>query len=140
MEVTKPNDFIGFGISLARSTYPNRENPGRASRSGHISLVHGVSPPIDGWVPRVAVGLLPVLDTIGILVRCRPGPARPRPVRARPGRAPICSRNPARGCTFAWFNNFIIFKDWQSVILGVWVAPGASVTRQKDGGRRPPPF
>ena len=33
-----------------------------------------------------------------------------------------------------------IFKDWKSVIFGVWVAPGALETLQKGGGRSPPPF
>ncbi len=31
-------------------------------------------------------------------------------------------------------------KDWKSVILAVWVAPGALETLQKGGGRSPPPF
>ncbi len=28
-------------------------------------------------------------------------------------------------------------KDWESVILGVWAAPGAPETLQKGGGLRP---
>ena len=44
----------------------------------------------------------------------------------------------------AWLHfGLVIFlefvKDWKSVILGVWVAPGALETLQKGGGRSPPP-
>ncbi len=33
-----------------------------------------------------------------------------------------------------------LVKDWKSVILGVWVAPGAPKTLAKGGGLRPPTF
>ena len=41
-----------------------------------------------------------------------------------------------------WLDKQILdfFKDWKSVILGVWMAPGALETLQKGGGRSPPPF
>ncbi len=35
---------------------------------------------------------------------------------------------------------FQFFKDRNSVILGVWAAPGAPETLAKGGGLRPPPF
>ncbi len=41
------------------------------------------------------------------------------------------------GCTLACLANS---RNWKSVILGVWVAPGAWETLQKGGGRSPSPF
>ncbi len=37
-----------------------------------------------------------------------------------------------------WHENFKLFKDRKSVILGVWAAPAASEALSKDGGLRPP--
>ncbi len=50
------------------------------------------------------------------------------------------------GVYFSWLhfglvNKFwTLIKDWKSVIVGVWVAPGALETLQEGGGRSTPPF
>jgi hypothetical protein len=54
----------------------------------------------------------------------------------RGGRAHIeCTYK--RGCTLALLNILEFVKDWESVILGVWVAPGAFETLQQGGGEAP---
>ena len=60
-----------------------------------------------------------------------------------PKRPPILPQDPLgkgeeRSCTLGW--NFELFKGRNSVILGVWAAPGAPETLPKGGGPRPPPF
>ncbi len=52
------------------------------------------------------------------------------------------NQGPSRSVAAPWFGWKImeVFKDWKSVILGVWAAPGAPETFAKGGGLRPPPF
>ncbi len=45
-----------------------------------------------------------------------------------------------RGCTLDSYKISNLVKDRKSVILGVWVAPGAPETLAKGGGRSPPPL
>ena len=62
-------------------------------------------------------------------------PAEGRPLRDLPD-----SRlHPKRGCTLDGCEIFELFKDRKSVILGVWVAPGAPEALAKGGRLRPPP-
>ena len=45
-----------------------------------------------------------------------------------------------RGCTVGGYKICELLKDRESVILGVWAAPGARETIPKGGGLGPPPF